>query len=480
MRCLVRLPRSFLLAASVIAVTASGTGCGDNDNACVKGDQKACACPGGAPDGVQVCLADGAWGECACGGTTTTGTAGTGGDTGGNDTGGTSTGGNDTGGNSTGGNNTGGNSTGGTTSSTTTTPMPCDNVFQGGFTIQNTLDVDTIAPYCEINGDLDIKGMTNGAGLASLSLPNLRKVDGKITMTGSVTTFSLPLLESARTLTVKADTVDLAALTTLEMLGTDYSSLTVNGPVSLPSLQSTGATGSLFSLQPHGDVSLPELTTTALFDIYGGYPCAASEKVQTPKLLTAQSFGVSCATSVDVSSATNLGAMTIMTQIDEAVSLSFPNLVSSRWFTVETKGSVSAPLLSGTTEGDLRLEHVASAALPKVKTIAADLWVYDLGMSTLSLPALETIGGYFKLGGSMTCFGNPPLDPNLVLTGFDLPKLTTLGVPGNANWIDLGPNPVLPQCRLDALTNQLEAHGWTGFVFNEQPNVCVLAAGPCP
>ena len=34
--------------------------------------------------------------------------------------------------------------------------MPCADVFQGSFTIQNAVDVATIAPYCEVTGDLAI------------------------------------------------------------------------------------------------------------------------------------------------------------------------------------------------------------------------------------------------------------------------------------------------------------------------------------
>ncbi|MFO0587073.1 MAG: hypothetical protein U0441_06035 [Polyangiaceae bacterium] len=451
----------------MIALSVGVTGCGDAGNACVKGDQKACACPGGAPDGVQVCLADGTWGECGCGGTTTTGTAGAGGSTGGNSTGGMGTGGNGTGGNSTGG-------TGGDTG-TTTPPMPCEQVFQGSFTIQNTLDIDTIDPYCEINGDLTITGTLNGAGLAQVALPNLRKVDGKVLLEGTLTSLSFPALESAQAFSVTADTIDLSALRTLT--GMDFSTLTVKGPLALPALETF--VGSLY-LMPVGDVSLPVLTTAGGLLVFPSGDCPAPQKVMTPKLVKATAFGASCLTQLDVPMATDLGDLAVWAAPGVTLNMTFPKLTTAYSFDVSTTGTVSAPELTEVTAGDLRIKHVSGMSLGKVKTVAKDLWVYGLNMPTLSLPALESIGGYFKLGGSMSCFGNPPPDPNPALTGFDLPKLATLGVPGNANWIDLGPNPALPQCRLDALTNQLKAHGWTGYVFNEQPNVCVLAAGPCP
>src|SRR5690242_12738918 len=62
-----------------------------------------------------------------------------------------------------------------TNASSTTGPEPCAEVFQGSFTIQNTFDVDMIAPYCEITGDLFL----DAAGMTTIALPALRTIGGK-------------------------------------------------------------------------------------------------------------------------------------------------------------------------------------------------------------------------------------------------------------------------------------------------------------
>src|SRR5262249_17854607 len=74
-------------------------------------------------------------------------------------------------------------------------PAPCANAFQGSFTIQNAADVMTISPYCEITGDL----ILNGAGLTTVSLPALKKIDGKLDAPNvpDLVSVSLPVLTSA-------------------------------------------------------------------------------------------------------------------------------------------------------------------------------------------------------------------------------------------------------------------------------------------
>src|SRR5262245_34418633 len=81
--CHKRAHLTVLLALAIGVVTVLSGACGSSD-ACVPGDQKACACPGGT-SGVQACAADGASYEaCVCGtsaastGASTTGSTGSG------------------------------------------------------------------------------------------------------------------------------------------------------------------------------------------------------------------------------------------------------------------------------------------------------------------------------------------------------------------------------------------------------------------
>jgi hypothetical protein len=49
---------------------------------------------------------------------------------------------------------------------------PCDGIFEGDYTIENQSDVDALAGYCEIHGDLRILGTE----LTSFALPALTSV----------------------------------------------------------------------------------------------------------------------------------------------------------------------------------------------------------------------------------------------------------------------------------------------------------------
>lgn len=65
--------RGALLGLIVAAVACGSSGEGDtsNNSPCTAGQQTSCPCPGGAPDGVQVCNSDGrGYGACDCGGGT--------------------------------------------------------------------------------------------------------------------------------------------------------------------------------------------------------------------------------------------------------------------------------------------------------------------------------------------------------------------------------------------------------------------------
>lgn len=483
-----RHPSSLWIGACFVALSACNPGGG---GPCTTGEQKTCGCPGGAPEGVQVCAADGTYGACDCGSSTTTSTGGngtggngtgghtggngTGGNTGGNSTGGNNTGGNNTGGNgtggnSTGGNNTGGNSTGGTGGSTMTTmPMPCDNVFQGSFTIQSSLDVSTIAPYCEITGTLTV----NAAGLSTVALPNLRTLGGTLDVQSTLTSLDLHALEKAGSLKAYADSIDLSSLTTFF----GQSNIYVKTPLSLPALVSHTGTLSIFAKD---SASLPNLTTSGGIS-FNTKDCPAGLAVSVPKLTTGLGFAIDCPKSLVIGPVTSLSGVTIGSfNGPTGVNYSFPVLTSVHAFDIQTTGSVSAPNLVTITTGDLRIKGWSAMDLGKLKTIGNDLWTYGTTLTNLSLPSLESIGHDLKLSGDFQCFNIPPTGADAELVQLTMPLLAKIGTQFNAGYIFLGPHPKLPQCRFDALVAQLTSHGWMGYVQNEKPAVCTFAAGPCP
>ena len=497
-------PRYLWLGACLVALSACNPG---GSIPCTAGEQKTCGCPGGAPDGVQVCAADGTYGACDCGSSTTTSTGGGGAGTGGNGTGGNGTGANgtgangtggngaggnttggngtggNTGGNNTGGNATGGNGTGGNTggnggngtggaggSTMTTMPMPCDNVYQGSFTLQSSLDVSTIAPYCEITGNL----MVNAAGLSTVALPNLRKLGGTLDVQSTLTSLDLHALESAGTVMAFADVINLSSLTSCG----GFSTIHAKTPVSLPALVSfTGHLG----INAKDSVDLPNLDSSEALSI-GTNDCPAGIAVSMPKLTTGKGLTMTCLKSLVIGPVTSLSNVTIEDLTGpKGVNFSFPVLASVDAFDIGTTGSVSAPNLVTITTGDLRIKRWSSMDLGKLKTIGHDLWMYGSTVTNLNLPSLELIGNTFKLGGQNACNASPPDNPNTELVQLTLPKLATLGgAQFNGGSIFVGQNPKLPQCRFDALVAQLQQHGWIGYVDNSHPAVCTFAAGPCP
>jgi hypothetical protein len=135
---------------------------------------------------------------------------------------------------------------------------------------------------------------------------------------------------------------------------------------------------------------------------------------------------------------------------------------------------------------------VTAFPAPKLKTIGGALVLWITQLTALDLPALTSIGqlippsspapNALDLNTNNYCAPNVG---NLVLTQLALPLLTYLG-PLNAGTINLGNNPMLPRCRVDALATQLTANGWMGKVLpipnppDAGPDLCATATGPCP
>lgn len=387
--------------------------------------------------------------------------------------------------------------------------QPCTNVFQGSFTIQSSLDINTIAPYCEITGNLTM----SGPGLTNIALPALQKVGGSI----DVSCTDLASLDLGAL--AEAGSIDLAQtnLTTLN----------------LASLATVGGDFRIGIVHQLTNVTLPELTMTS-GAVYINGPTLVS--VALPKLThvggNPQTGGGivigSMLTSIDLGALTTVMRSVSISLASGNVSLPALSTVATD-LSVYTTGTVSVPLVQQAARVDIKNNSLFSA--PALKTITKDFLVTDVaafnlgaltsvggnlritgpGVTALPAPQLATIGGVLAVAATkMTALDFPALtsigatmagnlyaaldfDPNSgvmvcnaqnansVLTQLKLPLVTSLG-PTNSAWIRLGDQPMLPKCRIDAFVAQLVPHGWTGMVTNlpaSNPN-CHVAAGPCP
>jgi hypothetical protein len=369
----------------------------------------------------------------------------------------------------------------------------CTNVFQGSFTIQNTIDIATISPYCEITGDLTIKA----AGVTSISLPLLQKVDGMIEAPTipDLVSISLPALISASRIRLQGQfgalsTVQMPALTAVAM-----SVEVTGGPVSVVDMTAfqSGDVTIVGNNATNVNVSLPHM-------ISGSVIIQTSGSVSVPSLAHPSLVNVT-GSSIDMSS---LATADIIDAHTPTAGFSFPMLTSvsqTAWFW--TAGPVSAPSLVSVGQS-LLLQGPSGVSLPSLTTIgpppSASSYALALEGSTLTkldLPSLSSLNGHLWLGKPDCTL------PNTGLTQLHFPALTVLGSStlkadgascfldsqccsgtcagttcgGGVNlYIDVFANPLLPKCRVDALAAQ--------FPCGSQANVAQacggLATGPCP
>lgn len=367
----------------------------------------------------------------------------------------------------------------------------CTNVFQGSFTIQNTIDVATISPYCEITGDLTIKA----AGVTTISLPLLQKVGGLLDgpTIPDLVSVSLPALTSASRVTFHGAalaTVQLPKLTTvttiLELIGGPLST------VDVAAFQSGDVT--IHGTGVSANVSLPDM-------ISGSAIILTSGSVSAPSLASSGVVNIS-AKSIDLSALATADHLTAYTP---TAGVSLPMLTAvtqSAW--LWTAGVASAPKLVS-IGGGLILRGPSAVDLPKLEIIGGNYTNTNFAfvlegstLATLDLPSLKTIKGNALFGGNMNCSL-----PNTGLTQLQLPSLISAGDPnlkvdgascfdssqccsaacvggkcgGDVNGgIAFFANPVLPKCRADALVAQLQC----GTKANVVQACGGLAAGPCP
>lgn len=472
------------------------------------------------------------------GGSTSTGGVG------GNTVGGTTAGGGDAGawvlGGSAGSGAAGGGATGGDApdgSDSGGAPECPGPVLQGSFVIHNALDIQAVATYAQITGDLTI----DGAGITSVSLPSLCSVGGVI----------LADLNAAELATV--DLPELKYAGGIEI---------VNGPLHTVNLGKLVKVADGLGLDSDGVISLPALESAV--DIFlGGHPT----QVDAPKLTSCEAFGVSCyptCPAVTINAITALKSLTTfggkltaykLTTVGDLLgagtydlpvlksvtgmlhygsnsgSQSFPALtsVSGNFSLVKASGTLSFPLLSS-IGGDIKIQCTGagqSVSLPVLtsldgKTVAttidvagsfyapavksANLGIVIRNVSNLDLSALQSVGPVgtaapcgTDLAGKSAWISTLDLDGSTITT-LQLPALTSacalFGKPtsscssGNLSLtnvvapnltkggVQFFNNPLLPKCRADALAGQIANPVLFGgsAVFEH----CPLAAGPCP
>lgn len=406
---------------------------------------------------------------------------------------------------------------------------PCMNVFMGSFTIQNSLDIATITPYCEITGDLT----ASGPGLTDITLTNLRKIGGKFsaTSTTDLQTLGLPALETVgTTITVGGPetvltTVDLGSLQTAALVELSRSVTTVDlHSLTSADVQFSLGGGSILSGNP--TVDLPALTVGSVLVTTTG-TVSAPNLQHTNVVPDAKPIWINAA-SVNLGSLETAGTLIL----NVASSVSLPNLktipvavlANQHKLSITATGALTLPMLTD-VQGDFVAAGVSSVSLPLLKTIDGGANFTTSG--AVSVPELTSIGKHtyatpagsdLRLSGGMTSFQAPLLtEIGAVLSGslliegvtfatLDLPALKAIhdnlmlgvscasGAGANPNLVQIGlpalmsfdtfgffqvaNTPLLPQCRIDAIAMKLHQSGWSA---PNNPVLCTTQpTSPCP
>jgi hypothetical protein len=356
----------------------------------------------------------------------------------------------------------------------------------------NTVDIATVSPYCEITGDL----ILNAAGVTSLSLPNLQKVGGAIkTMSApNMVSVDLPVLTSVGNGVgiggQVLDTVHLPMLTFAGGINETGGGVSLSGgplsTVDLTSFQSGDV--DIGGGPTSANLSLPNLTGGSLLVV------VTTGAVSVPNYANPGNV-IATGSSVDLGGLVTTNYLTVIVSSGD---LSFPLLTSIAGDAfLSTSGAVSAANLASIT-GGMSLQKISGLSLPNLKTIGGIATLQGSTLATLDLPALTTIKATLDLGSTNCTVQNTGLTalnlPSLVSLNSQGPALTLNGGacvnPGfccsgqcvgqvcSSNGTDLAirvyANPVLPQCRANALAAQLQCG-------NAVVPLCgPLATGPCP
>jgi hypothetical protein len=136
----------------------------------------------------------------------------------------------------------------------------CHGIIEGDYKIETRDDIDALAGYCEITGNLSLSEQST---LTSCSLPALTVVGGDLRVfSPALTSFSLPALTSVGGLHVVSTALPSFSLRALTSIGgtlslSDNSALT---SISLPELTIVGGDCRIMNNTVLSSFSLPKLT----------------------------------------------------------------------------------------------------------------------------------------------------------------------------------------------------------------------------
>ena len=279
-------------------------------------------------------------------------------------------------------------------------------VCEGSYTVENTLDEQAIVNCARITGNLTVLA----PGMTKVSLPNLQRVDGNISLSGN-TTLQAMNLSGLREIggrfdnyssTPKSDLSQLRSLGSMETVNALYApcldsvitDLHVwNAAIDAPRLRTVGG-----SMRDAVSMNVPALTSV-VGDLTGGPPIA-------PFLATVG--GELAVSSADLPFLSSVGG-------DLHGGPLIAEALSTVGGTVRVNYSLSAPALV-TIGGTLYYE--AGTSLPSVRVVGA---LSIQAAPTIELPALVEVEGQL-IGGPGPCFEGTP-----VASSLSLPALERVG-----------------------------------------------------
>jgi hypothetical protein len=360
-------------------------------------------------------------------------------------------------------------------------------VLEGSFTIHNSLDVDFLSAFTGVSGDVYV----DAPGLTTISLPGLTSIGGVLGVIGAgapdLAALYMPSLASVGTIQLEAPLLATLSWPSLTSVGAILMGYAVNSDTHCPSVSAS--------------LELPALASVGTMNIWCE-PGEVTPSVHAPALQLAQSIDLVARPtnpppSIDLRSLTTAGSVQVNdVSAYTAIDLSSLQGVTSYLF-FGNDGSPAVLELPALTSVGIELDLWVPGAdvhAPRLASVAAfrsdgfasfdaplanvdgDFEFFDSSNAVISFPDLVSIGGNLAFGTvNMACNCNNTGGTNSALVTLDFPALASVGS-HNEGSVVLCSNPLLPQCRANALVAQLTQAGWTGTASH----ACQLASGPCP
>ena len=372
---------------------------------------------------------------------------------------------------------------GGTAACAPGTPAP-GGVLQGSFTVANQIDVQNLAAYSEVTGDLTISN-----GLINVVLPNLVRVGGAINLqnTATVRELGLPALATVggHMMLERNQGLEQVRLCSLRQVGGFH--LSENPKVitiDFPRLETapyfnfginvalTRVTAPVLVTAPISMHGSPLITSYALPSLRNVRWIALSNMPALTALNLSQITAIEIGFSVERTGITVLEG-SFSSPLDVTISenpalerVSFPNVqeiwslqtnnnpkLASVDFRSATR-AVTRINIATAPAGQVRLDALATAETVSVTQAATvnlsslrattDLSLSVTQVTNIALPELTSVGD------PLAMVGNFAITSNSELLTLSAPKLRTVG-----NYFAISLNPKLPNCRALAILGQL-------------------------